>query len=100
MRQLASGSDRAATLIRECWGFDCLYNTGDERSWAAWATSRPAGRLFIYYLGTTEPKSRALARLGIPNIQVARSRASDHNSVPIAHWRERIEGTPFLQPRR
>ena len=26
MRLLATGSDRSAANIRECWGFDCLYN--------------------------------------------------------------------------
>jgi hypothetical protein len=99
MRTLATGADRAATLIRECWGFDCLYNTGDERMWAAWAAARPAARLYVYYLGTTATKSQNLAKLSVSNIMVARSRARDHNSVPITHWRERIEGTPFLQRR-
>lgn len=99
MRQLATGSDRSASLIRECWGFDCLYNRGDEELWAKWARGRPSAKLFVYYLGSTAPKSRALARLAVPNIFVARSRAPNHNMVPITHWRERIENAAFLGAR-
>ena len=34
MRQLAGGQDRVLARIRECWGFDCTYNRGDDAFWA------------------------------------------------------------------
>ena len=34
MRQIAGGSDRALARVRECWGFDCTYNGGDDAFWA------------------------------------------------------------------
>ena len=98
MRRLATGNDRYATLIRECWGFDCTYNTGDDTLWAQWARSHPQSRLYIYYLANTrtERLSLSLKRKNVPNVFVKASSANGHNLVPIAHWRERIQSAPFL----
>jgi hypothetical protein len=98
MRRLATGNDRYAALIRECWGFDCTYNTGDDTLWAQWARSHPQSRLYIYYLANTrtERLSLSLKRKNVPNVFVKASSANGHNLVPIAHWRERIQSAPFL----
>ncbi len=98
MRQLAvpNRPDRFTARIRECWGFDCLYNTGDETVWAQWARSRPDAKLYIYFLDSTERKSRILRGQNVPNVFVEGSSARGHNWVPITHWRNRIQGAPFL----
>ncbi len=98
MRQLAIGSDAAAARVRECWGFDCLYNTGDERLWAAWARGRPGNRLFVYYLGSTATRSANLRAMRVANISVARSTARSHDLVPIEHWGTRLAGATMLSP--
>jgi peptidoglycan hydrolase-like protein with peptidoglycan-binding domain len=90
MRQLAMGKNRCANKIKECWGFDCLYFTGDETLWAQWAKSRPDARLFIHYQSSTRERSEKLKRKPAPNITVARSAAKGHNWVPIHHWQERL----------
>jgi hypothetical protein len=99
MRQLATWSPPQCYTahIRECWGFDCLYNSGDEDAWARWAKSRPEVRLFVYYLGSTAARSQHLRQRNVPNVFVAKSTAPSHNWVPITHWRVRLEGSPFLQ---
>ena len=81
MRRLALSGQRSAALIRECWGFDCLYTKGnryvepDDVAWAKWARARPDARLFIHYLGSTKRLSTALrnqAQLqNLPNVSVA-----------------------------
>lgn len=90
MRRLALGKNRYASHIKECWGFDCLYFTGDENLWAQWAKSRPDARLFIHYQISTSKRSDKLKQKKIPNISVSRSAAKGHNWVPIHHWQERL----------
>lgn len=99
MRTLALGSDRAALRIRECWGFDCTYNVGDDTLWARWARSRQGARVFIYYLPNTPTArlAKSLAAQQAPNVFVAPSKAKNHSLVPITHWRERLEGALFLR---
>ena len=100
MRRLALSGQRSAALIRECWGFDCLYNTGDDVVWAKWARARPDARLFIHYLGSTKPFSTALRRQvqlqNLSNVSVVPSTARSHNYVPITHWRQHMETAAFL----
>jgi hypothetical protein len=96
MRELATGGDAAASRIRECWGFDCLYHPDDYTVWAKWARARPSNRLFVYYLGSTAEHSQALARQRVPNISVARSSARAHDWVPIEHWATRLRDASVL----
>jgi len=97
MRQLALGSGEAQAHVRECWGFDCLYNRGDETAWAAWARARPSARLYIHYgSGHTETRSELLRRQGVPNVFVEGSVQLAHDAVPRAHWRERLRAASFL----
>ena len=96
MRQLALGTDRAARLVRECWAFACLYNRGDPEACAGWARANPARRLYVYYRGSTEPKSRRLRDLRLPNIAVEWA-AREHNWIPLHYWRQRLQAAPFLR---
>jgi hypothetical protein len=102
MRQIAGGSDRALAQVRECWGFDCTYNGGDDAFWAKWARARPNARVFIYYVSgsKTAPLAQSLRNMRVPNAIVQTSRDRRHNYVPITHWQERLEGASFLGARR
>ncbi len=103
MRLLALGQHRYSNRIRECWGFDCLYNSRDPEVWRQWAISHPNVGLFIYYLGSTEGHSKNLQGIGKPpvpppdNVKVEKSNARYHNLVPMAHWVDRIRRAPFLK---
>lgn len=102
MRQLATMPQRYTTRIRECWGFDCLYNTGDEQIWMKWAQQRPDAKLYIHFgSGGTAKRSENLSRMArnLPNIQVQGSIRLAHDHVPITHWRNRIRAAFFLKPR-
>ena len=98
MRQLALSDQRGAAAIRECWGFDCTYNRGDDTQWARWASARPAARLYIYYISNspTQPLAAKLKALARPNIAVLPAATRIHDRVPITHWRERLDGAAFL----
>ena len=98
MRQIAGGSDRALARLRECWGYDCTYNKGDDTFWAGWARARPNARVYIYYIAgsPTARLAEALRDKRVPNAIVQPSRDRRHNYVPITHWKERIQGAPFL----
>jgi hypothetical protein len=99
MRQLASTRQRYTARIRECWGFDCLYNRGDEQIWMDWAKQRPNAKLYVHYgNGGTAKRSENLKYLArnLPNIAVEGSTRLGHNLVPITHWRNRILSAPFL----
>ena len=92
MRQIALGTSRYASNLRECWGYDCMYNSPDPTEWPNWARSNPDKRLYVYW-ATERPghNSRLMAKEGLPNLIVQKSSTDDHNSVPITHWKERIE---------
>jgi len=99
MRQLALSQQRYSLNIRECWGFDCLYNTDDETLWAQWARSNPDVKLYIYYLRDTQARSRKLQLQRVANVLVQRSSARGlraHDWVPLTHWQDRIQGAKFL----
>lgn len=99
MRQLALTQQRYSTNLRECWGFDCLYNTDDDVLWAQWAKLNPDAKLYIYYLSATEEKSKKLQNYQILNVFVERSSARGlraHDWVPITHWKRRIQEAKFL----
>jgi peptidoglycan hydrolase-like protein with peptidoglycan-binding domain len=97
MRKLAMASQRYSSHIRECWGFDCLYNSDDPDHWEQWARSRPDARLFVYFQNSTARLSNKLKEKQLPNVFVAPSRARNHCLVPITHWRERIQAAGFLR---
>ncbi len=101
MRQLAGGGDRALAQLRECWGYDCTYNNGDDVFWAGWARARPNARVYIYYIAgsPTARLAEGLRNKCVPNAIVQQSRDRRHNYVPITHWKERMEGAPFLAAR-
>jgi hypothetical protein len=101
MRQLAGGSDRALALLRECWGFDCTYNQGDDSFWAGWARAHPDARVYIYYIAgsPTARLAESLRNQHVPNAIVEPSRDKRHNYVPITYWTQCIQGAPFLAAR-
>lgn len=101
MRRIAGGSDKALANLRECWGFDCTYNSGDDSFWADWARRRPSARCFIYYIkgSPTTKLAESLRNKGVANAIVLPSRDGRHNYVPITHWKERLQGAAFLRTR-
>jgi hypothetical protein len=102
MRQIALTPQKYLDNLQECWGFDCLYNPGEETQWVDWAKANPAKRLFIHYgNGGTAPRSRQLQANahGLSNVSVGGSESVPHNRVPITHWQERLAAARFLLSR-
>jgi hypothetical protein len=102
MRHIALTPQRYLDNLQECWGFDCLYNSGDETQWVDWAKANPAKRLFIHYgNGGTAARSRQLQANahGLSNVSVSGSESVQHNRVPITHWQERLAAARFLLSR-
>jgi hypothetical protein len=99
MHQIAASSNRAAGLIRECWGFDSLYNRGDDAFWANWARVRPQNRVFFYYIvgKQTAPLSIRLASYRVPNVSVLPAATPVHNLVPVTHLAQRLMASPLLR---
>lgn len=64
MRRLATSDNSTAANVRECWGFDSLYNSGDVIPWRQWAAKDSEGRhLYSYYLlGLPKTNSERLRR--------------------------------------
>jgi uncharacterized protein DUF2272 len=101
MRQLAGSGDRALARLRECWGYDCTYNNGDDAFWARWAQAHPNAKVYIYYIAgsPTARLAQGLQSKRVPNAIVQPSRDGRHNYVPITHWKERIQEASFLRER-
>jgi hypothetical protein len=91
MRIIARGTRKYAGNLRECWGFDCMYNWPDPTEWPDWARSNPDKRLFVYWASTTQRLSKAIEAKAAPNIMVQQSSTNEHNRVPITYWKQRIE---------
>lgn len=102
MRQIALAKNRYGSQIRECWGFDCTYNTGDDVLWAKWARENPQSKVYIYSIKTsghgTWARAEKLKSMKVPNVFVERTTKS-HNYVPITYWKTRIQGASFLKDR-
>jgi hypothetical protein len=105
MRLLATSRNSTAAAVRECWGFDSLYNSSDVEPWRRWAKGDPqARRLYSYYRGGwPKDNSEALERdpsTGrtdkLPNITTIPSREPDHFKLVRLYLRERLQGTTFL----
>jgi hypothetical protein len=114
MRQIALSKEKYAANIRECWGFDCTYNGGDDTGWARWAKTNSSRRLYIYYINIDCPppkkpscstKAQAVSLQAkakhqrLHNVFVSRSTTGSHNEVPITYWQPRIRAASFLQNR-
>lgn len=95
---MAGDTDKALASLRECWGFDCTYNGGDDTFWSGWARKRPSAKCYFYYIkrSQTAALSESLRNMGVANALVQQSKGSRHNYVPITHWLERIRGAAFL----
>ena len=101
MRQLAGGADKVLANLRECWGYDCTYNRGDDTFWAGWARKSPGAKCYFYYIrgSQTAPLSESLRNMRVANAIVQPSKDDRHNYVPITHWQERLQGADFLGAR-
>lgn len=98
MRTLALSGGRYSKLIKECWGFDCTYNGGDDSLWAQWAKSHHDSKLFIYYIrgSQTAIQAESLKRKRVANVFVLPATVS-HNHIPNKYWRERLQAADFLK---
>lgn len=100
MRQIANTPQKYLDKIQQFWGFDCLYNKGDEQAWFNWARSNADKKLFIRYgNGGTAEKSRKLKVMArrLSNVSVDGSESLGHNQVPITHWTNFLRAASFLQ---
>ncbi len=104
MRRLATSSNQAVAKIRECWGFDSLYNSADVAPWRLWAQSDPQTRsLYSYYFkGLPKENSERLGKDSsgrvdqMPNIYPLQSQVRNHFKLVLHYLRERLTGTAFL----
>jgi hypothetical protein len=104
MRLLATSGNRAASNIRECWGFDSLYSSADVEPWRLWAKNDPqTRRLYSYYRrGLPKTNSERLEKDSrgrvdkLPNIFPIPSQESDHFKLVGLYLRERLKGATFL----
>lgn len=101
MRRISGGTGAAVAKLRECWGFDCTYNGGDDAYWARWARGKPDGKCYFYYIpkSQTARLSESLRDMRVPNAIVVPSKEARHNYVPITYWSERLRGADFLKPK-
>lgn len=99
MRKIALTPQKYLDNVRQFWGFDCLYNAGDETLWVDWARANPTKQLFIHFgNGGTAARSRRLQdnAKGLSNVSVDGSESVPHDRVPITHWFNRLRAARFL----
>jgi len=105
MRLLATSGNRAAGKIRECWGFDSLYDSADVQPWRRWAKADPQARHLYSYYRSGLPKTNS-ARLEkdpngrvdkLPNILPIPSHEKDHFKLVRLYLRKRLNDTTFLR---
>ena len=106
MRELPLSNPQYSSHIRECWCFDCMYNSGDAGKWSQWARQNPRNtRLYNYYISNAKTEhntireSENLQGKKLPNVITVPLTPRDmslHHWVPIKYWRNRIVQAPFL----
>ncbi|MFN0104219.1 MAG: hypothetical protein ACKV2U_19305 [Bryobacteraceae bacterium] len=105
MRLLATSDNAAAGKVRECWGFDSLYNSGDVEPWRVWAKADPKSRFFYsyYFKGSPTANSKNLEKDSrgradiVSNIFPVASQVKDHFRLVRHYLKERLQGTSFLK---
>lgn len=102
---VTTGLQNYAGNVRECWGYDCTYNSGVGQRFFNWASSRDNTKVFVYYRGgtLTEAEAKSLADLAQkawqPNVHVTASSTADHYRVPVRYFQDRLEETSVFQSR-
>ena len=92
MRYAALYGGKYTANIRECWGFDCLYDGAASANWSRFAKSHPKSKLYFYwYDGKTLPQVRALEKAKLANVTIEHS-AKSHMYVPLRYFKERVLG--------
>jgi peptidoglycan hydrolase-like protein with peptidoglycan-binding domain len=92
MRYTALYGGKHSTKIRECWGFDCLYDGSAASNWSSFAKAHPDAKLYFYWHDTkTLPQVRALEKAKLANVTVKKS-DKGHMYVPIRYFKERVLG--------
>ena len=97
IRTMALAANTVATRVRECWGFDCTYNSDDYVVWPRWAARYPNSQLRLFYLRGTHTQALRIANLRRPNIAVIASNARNHNLVPRQHFLDLLRTSTVLQ---
>ena len=99
MRQIATTAQDYTPNLRQCWGFDCLYNGGDDSFWTTWAKANAYKQLKVRYgNGGTESQSLSLKRMAsnLANVNVYGTTATLHNKVPVTYWYEFLTKAYFF----
>ena len=99
MLKIATTTQRYSNNIKQCWGFDCLYNAGSEDAWVKWADGNGGKKLRIRYgSGGTADRSRNLKRMAgnRSNIEVDGLESTDHNKVPVTYWNKFMRDAHFF----
>jgi peptidoglycan hydrolase-like protein with peptidoglycan-binding domain len=108
MKKLIGSNQQYVALIREGWGFDCMYNTGDAIAWSNWVQQNPTNTKFYNYYIKNSPykkntikesqdleKIAIIKKLPIITTPLDTNRVP-HDWVPITFWKKRIQNAPFL----
>lgn len=98
MRKLATSSNTTAAHIRECWGFDSLYNSSDVQPWRQWAEQDATGRqVYSYYRpGLPKVNSENLRRNArgkvqeLQNVHPVAVTEKNHFKMVLPALRERL----------
>ncbi len=97
---LAQSNQQYSPLLRECWGFDCMYNGGDASRWGNWARQNPNAKLYNYYRlnSGTAKQSEMLQRLNLSNVSVVALKPEQvsHYGVVRENLMKRLTGTKSL----
>ena len=99
---VTTGFQAYAGNVRECWGYDCTYNSGVGQGFFTWASAGDNRKVFVYYIAGsgTEDEAKTLDRLARdawqPNIHVTVSSTNDHYRVPVRYFGARVRETAVL----
>jgi hypothetical protein len=102
---VTTGFQKYAGNVRECWGYDCTYNSGVGQGFFNWASTHDDTKLFIYYRAGagTEAEAIILDKLARKawqaNIHVTSSSTTDHYRVPVRYFQDRLKETGVFQSR-
>jgi hypothetical protein len=96
MRKLALSGSRYADKIKECWGFDSLYNSSDVKYWLQWAQRNSGASFYSYYYDKLPTRNSRNLEGRAPNIYPIESTIKNHYKLVRVCLRERLEAAQFL----
>lgn len=103
MLNLVRSNSPSLASLRECWAFDCMYNSDTGTRWINWLQQHATTRLFAAYIPygqaprSTRRYGEQIRNARLPNAIVEVDISNNHDLVPVHYFGPLVSRSPHLE---